>query len=80
MKVILRVISPNVKRSYLYHGITEAIGDELKFYIAESLRVIANSFESKEFFINDNIMKSIFSGTGIKSDDGVKLISSGGKI
>ena len=48
------------------------------FHIAEQLRVIANSSESKELFMMDDTMKSIFSGTGIMTDDGVKIISRGG--
>ena len=51
---------------------------KLIFYIAEQLRVIANSFESKELFMINNIMKSVFSETGIITDDGVKIISRGG--
>ena len=71
---ILKVVSPNIKRSYSCHGITEATGDQIKFYIAEQLRVTANSSESKEFFMMDDTMKSIFSGTGIITNDGVKII------
>ena len=48
------------------------------FHIAEQLRVIANSSESKELFMMDDTMKSIFSGTGIMTGDGVKIISRGG--
>ena len=62
---ILKVISPNVKRSYSCQGITEATGDQIKFYLAEQLRLIANSFESKELFMMDDNMKYIFSGIGI---------------
>ena len=57
---ILKYTSPNVKKSYSCHGITEATGYQMKFYIAEQLRVIANSFESKELFMMDDIMTSIF--------------------
>ena len=71
---ILKNISPNIKRSYLCHGITESTGDQIKFYIAEQLRVINKSFESKELFMMDNTMKTIFSGTGVMTDDGVKII------
>ena len=73
-----KVISPNIKRCYLCHGITEATGEKIKFYIAEQLRLIANSFESKELYIMDDIMKSIFSGNGIKTDDRVNIFSSNG--
>ena len=66
-----------LKKSYSCHGITEATGDQIKFYITEQLRVIANSFESKELFMMDDTMKSIFLGTGIMTDDGVKVISRG---
>ena len=69
-----------LKKSYSCHGITEATGDQIKFYITEQLRVIANSFESKELFMMDDTMKSIFLGTGIMTDDGVKIISRGGNI
>ena len=75
---ILKVVSPNIKRSYSCQGITEATGDQIKFYIAEQLRVTANSSESKELFMMDDTMKSIFSGTGIITNDGVKIISRGG--
>ena len=75
---ILKVVSPNIKRSYSCQGITEATGDQIKFYIAEQLRVTANSSESKEFFMMDDTMKSIFSGTGIITNDGIKIISRGG--
>ena len=74
----LKIMSLKVKKSYLCHGIAKDTGDKIQFYIAEQLRIIANSFESKELFMNDDIMESIFSGTGIKTDDGVKIISSGG--
>ena len=70
---ILRNISLNIKKSYLCHGITESTGDQIKFYIAEQLRVINNSFESKGLFMMDNTMKTIFSGTGVMTDDGVKI-------
>ena len=69
---ILKVISPNVKMSYSYHGITEVTEDQIKFYITEQLGLSTNSFESKELFMIDDTMKSIFSGTGIMTDDGVK--------
>ena len=74
---ILKVASSNIKRSYSCHGITEATGDQIKYYIVEQLRVIANSFESKELFMMDNTMTSIFSGTGIMTDDGEKIIPRG---
>ena len=57
---ILKVVSPNIKRSYSCQGITEATGDQIKFYIAEQLRVTANSSESNELFVMDDTMKSIF--------------------
>ena len=40
-----------------------------KFHIAEQLKLIANSFESKELFMKNDIK--------IKTEDGVKIISSG---
>ena len=53
-------MNPNVKRSYSCHGIPEATGDQIKLYIAEQLRLIVKSFESKELFLMDDTMKSIF--------------------
>ena len=53
---ILEVVSRNIKRSYLCQCITEATGDQIKFYIAEQLRVIANSIESKELFMMDDTL------------------------
>ena len=75
---ILEVVSRNIKRSYLCQCITEATGDQIKFYIAEQLRIIANSIESKELFMMDDTIKSIFPGTDIMPGDGVKIISRGG--
>ena len=67
---ILKVICPNVKGSFSCYGITEVTGDQTKFYIADQLRLIANSFESKELFMMDDNMKSIFSGIGIMMNFG----------
>ena len=41
------------------------------------MRVIANSFVSKELFMINDIMESIFSESGIITDEGAKIISRG---
>ena len=57
---ILKVVSPNIKMSYSCQGITKATGDQIKFCIAEQLRVTPNSSDSKELFMMDDTVKSIF--------------------
>ena len=54
------------------------MGEKMIFYNLEQFRLIANSFESKTFFMMDDTMFSVLSGTIFKTNDWGKLISSSG--